>query len=195
MYCQHCGQQLHQESDHLEHATKTQRVSWRRRLLTPTNILVVLLLPFAALYVNDAIVNYLNSRQAAVTPPVATPPPIPRPYSTTSFEAYPTPSSDEKGFGADLYEQVVPDPVTGVDIDSLPQGRSGTDAYYTGYEESQQFIVTGAITRAQYERFGGTTQSCKFILDSFMAYNGGSSTRQQYADFLEGCRVALGTWR
>ncbi len=91
-------------------------------------------------------------------------------------------------------EQVAPDPVTGVDINSLPPGNQNSSAYEIGAQEADSFILNGGLTRATYSNLGGLEQSCKFILDTFMALNGGSSTLQQYADFLLGCSSVVRSW-
>jgi uncharacterized protein YceK len=106
-------------------------------------------------------------------------------YSNQTTETAPQANSEE---------EVSPDPETGVDIFSLPPGNSFTTAYDIGVEQAESFIATGGLTRATYVMLGGLNQSCKFILDSFMAYSGGSSTRQQYADFLLGCSTVVRSW-
>ena len=82
----------------------------------------------------------------------------------------------------------------GIDISSLPAGHSGTTAYQLGVTQAHSFIDQGGLTRAQVGNIGGIPQSCKFILDTFMALNGGSSTKQQYADFMLGCTVVVKAW-
>jgi hypothetical protein len=91
-------------------------------------------------------------------------------------------------------EAVTPDPVSGVDIYSLPPGNENSIAYEIGAQEANSFILNGGLTRATYVNLGGLEQSCKFILDTFMALSGGSSTRQQYADFLLGCSSVVRSW-
>jgi len=91
-------------------------------------------------------------------------------------------------------EEITPDPVTGVDIYSLPLGTENSIAYEIGAEEANSFILNGGLTRAIYDNLGGLEQSCKFVLDTFMALNGGSSTRKQYADFLLGCSAVVESW-
>lgn len=94
----------------------------------------------------------------------------------------------------DNSETLAPDPETGVDISNLPPGRFGTNEYNYGVGETQAFINGSALTRATYDNLGGLEMSCKFVLDSFMALNGGSSTKQQYADFLLGCADVVTDW-
>jgi predicted component of type VI protein secretion system len=118
-------------------------------------------------------------------------------YSNQTTETAPQANSEEDVFAdaeTNSEEQVSPDPETGVDIFSLPPGNSFTTAYDIGVEQAESFIATGGLTRATYVMLGGPNQSCKFILDSFMAYSGGSSTRQQYADFLLGCSTVVRSW-
>jgi hypothetical protein len=91
-------------------------------------------------------------------------------------------------------EEITPDPETGVDISVLPSGKRNSNAYAIGVEQANAFITTGGLTRATYSNLGGLENSCKFILDTFMALSGGASTRQQYADFLLGCSVVLKEW-
>ncbi len=91
-------------------------------------------------------------------------------------------------------EEITPDPVTGVDISTLPSGKRNSTAYEIGVEQANAFITTGGLTRATYSDLGGLENSCKFILDTFMLLSGGGSTRQQYADFLLGCTVVLKEW-
>jgi hypothetical protein len=91
-------------------------------------------------------------------------------------------------------EKIAPDPVSGVDIYSLPPGTENSMAYDIGVQEANSFIINGGLTRATYNNLGGLEQSCKFILDTFMALSGGSSTRQQYADFLLGCSAVIQSW-
>jgi hypothetical protein len=104
-------------------------------------------------------------------------------FTTTDSNLYPDPN-----------ETVAPDPESGVDISNLPPGNSGTNSYQYGYSEAQDFINSGALYRALFDQFGGTEESCKFVLDTFMAYHGGASTRQQYADFMLGCEVVVDAW-
>jgi hypothetical protein len=94
----------------------------------------------------------------------------------------------------DIDEEIAPDPVSGVDISSLPSGNRNSTAYSNGVEQAESFIATGGLTRATYSNLGGLEQSCKFILDTFMFLSGGASTRQQYADFLLGCEKAVRNW-
>ena len=118
-------------------------------------------------------------------------------YSNQTTETAPQTNSEDEVFSdtqTNSEEEVSPDPETGVDISSLPPGNSFTTAYDIGVEQAESFIATGGLTRATYVMLGGLKQSCKFILDSFMAYSGGSSTRQQYADFLLGCSTIVRSW-
>lgn len=85
-------------------------------------------------------------------------------------------------------------PVDQVDFNSLPQGSFGSTAYDIGVQQAEEFIYTSALTRAMYSTLGGLEQSCKVILESFMAYEGGNSTLQQYADFLYGCKTVVRDW-
>lgn len=91
-------------------------------------------------------------------------------------------------------ERVIPDPETGVDIYSLPAGNPYSTAYDYGVQQAESFISTGGLTRAMYGNLGGVQQSCKMILDTFMFISGGSSTRQEYADFLYGCAEVVKKW-
>jgi len=91
-------------------------------------------------------------------------------------------------------ERVIPDPETGVDIYSLPTGNAYSTAYDYGVQQAESFISAGGLTRAIYGNLGGLQQSCKMILDTFMLLSGGSSTRQEYADFLYGCTVTVKRW-
>ena len=81
-----------------------------------------------------------------------------------------------------------------VDLNSLPQGFLGSTAYEIGAQQAEEFIYTSALTRALYDTLGGLEQSCRVVLESFMAYEGGSSTLQQYADFLYGCETVVRAW-
>ena len=94
----------------------------------------------------------------------------------------------------DPNETLAPDPSSGVDISDLPRGHSGSNAYKYGVSEAQSAIQESALTRATYDQLGGLKQSCKYVLDTFMALQGGSSTRQQYADFLLGCATVVKNW-
>lgn len=85
-------------------------------------------------------------------------------------------------------------PLEEIDYKTLPQGFSDSTAYEIGAQQAEEFISTSALTRALYDTLGGLEQSCRVILESFMAYEGGSSTRQQYADFLFGCETVVRDW-
>ena len=85
-------------------------------------------------------------------------------------------------------------PLDEVDYNSLPQGSLGSSAYEIGAQQAEEFIYTSALTRALYDTLGGLEQSCRVVLESFMAYEGGSSTLQQYADFLYGCETVVRDW-
>lgn len=85
-------------------------------------------------------------------------------------------------------------PLDEVDYNSLPQGSLGSSAYEIGAQQAEEFIYTSALTRALYVTLGGLEQSCRVVLESFMAYEGGSSTLQQYADFLYGCESVVRDW-
>jgi hypothetical protein len=85
-------------------------------------------------------------------------------------------------------------PLEEVDYNSLPQGFLGSTAYDIGAQQAEEFIYTSALTRALYDTLGGLEQSCRVVLESFMAYQGGSSTLQQYADFLYGCETVVRDW-
>jgi predicted small secreted protein len=115
------------------------------------------------------------------------------PASAPDIQDYSSETS-EPAPETDSGEEVFPDPETGVDIYSLPSGNSFTTAYDIGAEQAESFIANSGLTRATYENLGGLDQSCKFILDTFMALSGGSSTRQQYADFLLGCSTVVRSW-
>lgn len=85
-------------------------------------------------------------------------------------------------------------PLEEVDYNSLPQGFLDSTAYDIGAQQAEEFIYTSALTRALYDTLGGLEQSCRVVLESFMAYEGGSSTLQQYADFLYGCETVVRDW-
>jgi hypothetical protein len=88
-----------------------------------------------------------------------------------------------------------PSPTGGIDLSTLPQAIDVTSAaYQTGMQQAQAFIDSSALTRAIYDELGGLVPSCKYVLDSFLAYYGGSSTNQQYADFLGGCQEVVKSW-
>ena len=103
-------------------------------------------------------------------------------------------SSNSTSSNSDANATLAPDPSTGVDVNQLPSGNEGTNEYYLGQQEAQSFIDNSGLTRAIYDQLGGLDQSCKFILDTFMALNGGASTKQQYADFLLGCAAIVKAW-
>jgi hypothetical protein len=77
---------------------------------------------------------------------------------------------------------------------STATGGNNSTAYKIGFETAQSYISTGALTRAIYEQLGGLGGSCEYILNSYMAYHGGSSSNQEYADFKQGCSAAVRAW-
>ena len=111
-----------------------------------------------------------------------------------TVEIFNDPLEQESRPEIDVNEEITPDPVSGVDISSLPSGNRNSTAYSIGVEQANSFITSGGLTRATYSNLGGLEKSCKFILDTFMLLSGGASTRQQYADFLLGCETVVRNW-
>ena len=101
-----------------------------------------------------------------------------------TYTASPTPVSTN-----DTTEQS-----SGIDISNLPNGQTGTPAFKIGVSEATSYIQSGALNRAMVGNLGGITESCKFILETFMALNGGKSSQQQYADFMLGCETIVKAW-
>jgi hypothetical protein len=105
--------------------------------------------------------------------------------SLAGKESAPSPiaSTMEQGF-----------PKTGVDVSRLPPGHEGTVAFDNGILVTKDFIQTSALTRQIFDMVGGFQGSCKYILDTLEISYGGSSTNQQYADFMLGCLKVLKAW-
>jgi hypothetical protein len=71
---------------------------------------------------------------------------------------------------------------------------TNSNAYDIGVSQAQSFIDGGGLTRAKYDALGGADASCQFILATFMGLAGGSSTDQQYSDFISGCLEVIKKW-
>ena len=71
---------------------------------------------------------------------------------------------------------------------------SDSNAYDIGVSQARSFIVGSGLTRALYDQLGGAQQSCQMILDTFMALQGGSSSDQEYSDFISGCLEVVNAW-
>lgn len=95
-------------------------------------------------------------------------------------------------------ETIAPDSSGKIDTSNFPSGNSGTKFYKLGYSQAKSSVENSALTRIDYEIYGGLSQSCEIVLNTFVSYSTGagyaSGTRQQYADFMLGCEDYVKKW-